>query len=87
MKVSYVTRYGKIDHLQENMILQDRVLKSPELFFFQIFFLSFCESMIFSVFIHKFSSQYNVNYCNDWEKEGTLVLASYVHGLTVIIDQ
>ena len=26
-------------------------------------------------------------YCNDREKEGTPVLASYVHGLTVIIDQ
>ena len=24
------------------------------------------------------------DYCNDWEKEGTLVLASYVHGLTVL---
>jgi len=27
------------------------------------------------------------NYCNDREKEETPVLASFVHGLTVIIDQ
>ena len=42
----------------------------------------FYESMIISLFIHKFSLQYNVVYCKDQEKEGTLLLASYVHGLT-----
>ena len=61
--------------------------KVAKTFFFQIFFLSFCESMIFSVFINFHRNIMLFNYCDDREKEGTRVLASYVHGLTVIIDQ
>ena len=53
--LQYVTRYMKTDHLQ-NMILQDGVWMSPKLFF-QSFFLSFYESMIFSLFIHNFPLQ------------------------------
>ena len=56
----YVTRYMKTDHLQENMILQDGVRMSPEVFFSEFFFLSFYESMIFSLFIRNFPLQYNV---------------------------
>ena len=56
----FVTRYMKTDHLQENMILQDGVRMSHELFFSNFFFLSFYESMIFSLFIHNFPLQYNV---------------------------
>jgi len=55
-----VTRYMKTDHLQENMILQDGVRMSHKLFFSNSFFLSFYESMIFSLFIHNFPLQYNV---------------------------
>jgi len=50
----------KTDHLQENMILQDGVRMSPEVFFSEFFFLSFYESMIFSLFIRNFPLQYNV---------------------------
>ena len=58
-------------------------------FFFPIFFS--CHFMKVWSFLCSFIRfHYNTmlfNYCNDREKEGTLVLASYVHGLTVIIDQ
>ena len=58
-------------------------------FFFPIFFSchfmkvwSFlCSFMIFHCNTMLF------NYCNDREKEETPVLASFMHGLTVIIDQ
>ena len=55
-------------------------------FFFSIFFLSYYENMIFSLFIN-FHCNTMFNYCNDREKEGTPILTSYVHGLTVIVDQ
>lgn len=41
--LAIVNRYMKIDHWQENVILQDGVQRSPEIFFS----LSFYESMIF----------------------------------------
>ena len=57
-------------------------------FFFQIFFLSFYESMIFLCsFVIFHCNTMLFNYCNDREKEETPVLASFVHGLTVIINQ
>jgi len=46
-------------YLQENVILQDGVCQN--FFFFKIFFLSFYESMIFSLFIRNFPLQYNVD--------------------------
>ena len=55
-----VTRYEKTDHSQLNMILQDGDLYSEEFFFFPFFFFSFCETITFSLSIHKISLQYNV---------------------------
>ena len=51
---------------------------------------AYYESTVVALFIHKFHCNTMLfNYCSDREKEGTLVLASYmyVHGLTVIINQ
>ena len=57
---TYVTRYEKTDHSQLNMILQDGDLHSEDLFFLTFLFFSFCESITFSLSIHKISLQYNV---------------------------
>ena len=68
-KNNNVTSYEKTDHLQENMILQDGVRMSPELFQFFLHFVkvwSFLHSIVL------------FNYCNDREKEGTPVLAIFM---------
>ena len=51
----YVTSYEKTDHSQLNMILQDGDLYSEEFLFLTFFFFSFCETITFSLSIHKIS--------------------------------
>ena len=77
-----MTRYEKIDHLQEDMILQDGVLKSPSLFSISGHVMKVWSFLCSFINFHRNTMLFN--YCNDREKEGTTVLASYVHGLTVL---
>ena len=55
-----MTRYEKTDHSQLNMNLEDGDLHSEDFIFSTFFFFSFCESITFSLSIHKISLQYNV---------------------------
>ena len=83
-----VTRYGKTDHSFINMNLQYGDLKSTQLFFSNFFSLHIVKVWSFLYPFVKFHGRTMLfDQCYAREKEGTLDLASYVNGHTVIIDQ